>query len=152
MNSEERFSLRLTRGKRTYFFDIKKSVAGSLYIKISESKKSKKGFDRFSVVVFTEDLDQFADTFQKVLTKFYECKGAETMYNKGTDTGSDHSPGKSYMPWTHDDDNKLESLYCEGLTFNQLAQTFERSLGAITSRIKKLQLEDKYGTSVVFHS
>lgn len=52
---------------------------------------------------------------------------------------------KAYMPWTAEDDSKLEDLYCEGCSVRILAQVFERNIGAINSRIDKLELREKHG-------
>lgn len=50
----------------------------------------------------------------------------------------------AYMPWTQEDDNKLEQLFCEGKTTKELSGIFQRKQGAIRSRVKKLELEEKY--------
>lgn len=50
----------------------------------------------------------------------------------------------AYLPWTNDDDEKLELLYCEGKRTTELSQLFKRNKGAIESRIKKLELKEKY--------
>ena len=36
-------------------------------------------------------------------------------------------------------------MWCEGATTKELAEFFQRKPGAIISRIKKLELEEKYG-------
>jgi len=51
----------------------------------------------------------------------------------------------AYSRWTKEDDQKLELSYCEGLSINELSKLFGRNNGAIRSRIKKLELKDKYG-------
>lgn len=51
----------------------------------------------------------------------------------------------AYNPWTREMDAQLERLYCEGKTIEELAEKFQRTQGAIRSRIKKLELEEKYG-------
>lgn len=51
---------------------------------------------------------------------------------------------QAYLPWTKDDDEKLELLFCQGKKANELSEIFGRNSGAITSRIKKLGLYDKY--------
>jgi F-box protein 18 (helicase) len=51
----------------------------------------------------------------------------------------------AYSPWTEELDAMLEEAYCEGQTVAELSTTFERTHGAIRSRIKKLELELKYG-------
>ncbi|MEG2612970.1 MAG: hypothetical protein RR971_05720, partial [Alistipes sp.] len=50
----------------------------------------------------------------------------------------------AYKPWTHEDDDRLEQLFCEGKNTKELSAIFQRNRGAITSRIKKLELEHKY--------
>jgi len=50
----------------------------------------------------------------------------------------------AYLPWTSEDDQKLESLYCEGKEILELMDIFGRNRGAIESRIKKLELKEKY--------
>lgn len=50
----------------------------------------------------------------------------------------------AYMPWTQEDDDKLERLFCEGKTTKELSGIFQRKQGAIRSRVKKLELEEKY--------
>ena len=44
-----------------------------------------------------------------------------------------------------EDDAELERMWCEGATVDELAAHFQRKPGAIRSRIKKLELEEKYG-------
>ncbi len=51
---------------------------------------------------------------------------------------------QAYTPWTQEDDTKLELLFCEGKRTKELAQLFGRNEGAINSRIKKLELREKY--------
>jgi hypothetical protein len=49
----------------------------------------------------------------------------------------------AYSRWTEEDDKKLEMLYCEGQSINELSKLFERNNGAIRARIKKLELTEK---------
>jgi hypothetical protein len=41
----ELYTQKLTRGKRSYFFDIKQTEQKDFYIKITESKPSNNGFE-----------------------------------------------------------------------------------------------------------
>lgn len=50
----------------------------------------------------------------------------------------------AYIPWTQEDDDKLERLFCEGKTTKELSGIFQRKQGAIRSRVKKLELKEKY--------
>ena len=51
----------------------------------------------------------------------------------------------AYTPWTEEDDMTLTQMWCEGATTKELAAHFQRKPSAITSRIKKLELMEKYG-------
>lgn len=51
----------------------------------------------------------------------------------------------AYQPWSKSDDEKLEILYFAGKTTEELSVYFKRNKGAIQSRIKKLELVEKYG-------
>lgn len=146
MSENDIYSNKITKGSRTYFFDIKKSEKGDLYLKVSESKKTENGHEHHRLMVFDEDLKDFVEALKKSLTKFKELKEP-----KQTD-GKTYSVEKirethqqAYLPWTAEDDNKLELLFCEGKKAKELAEFFGRNTGAINSRIKKLELKEKYG-------
>jgi superfamily I DNA/RNA helicase len=48
-------------------------------------------------------------------------------------------------PWTSEQDDELTVMYCEGVNERDMARHFKRTTGGIRSRIKKLELADKYG-------
>ncbi|MFQ3546744.1 MAG: DUF3276 family protein [Termitinemataceae bacterium] len=78
----ELFSTKVSLQNRTYFFNVKENRMGDLYLNIVESKnKDTGGFERQSVVLFAEDLQEFLKGFDsslKVLEKAYrEKKRAE---------------------------------------------------------------------------
>lgn len=50
----------------------------------------------------------------------------------------------AYKPWTQELDDELTEMFCTGVKVKDLAIHFERTKGAIYSRIKKLELEEKY--------
>lgn len=146
MNNKEIYTDKLTKGKRTYFFDINKSEQGDLYLKITESKKTEDGFERHHIILFDEDINDFAALFGKTLVKLNELKPAPTTDGKKYSVEKiRQSHQQAYLPWTTEDDNKLEQLFCEGKKTKELAQIFGRQAGAINSRIKKLELREKYG-------
>lgn len=95
MELQELFSYKLTKGKRTYFFDIKESLTGDLYLNVSENKKTEHGYDRYRIMIFNEDLDQFADMFQRALRKLYEIKGTRSVYNSLKNDELDQPSAKS---------------------------------------------------------
>lgn len=64
----ELFSKVVQLDKRTYFFNVKENRFGDLYLNIVESKnKETGGFDRQSIVLFSEDLKDFLGGFDEAL-------------------------------------------------------------------------------------
>ena len=51
----------------------------------------------------------------------------------------------AYAPWSEEDDDTLTRMWCDGAEIEELAGRFQRKPGGIVSRIKKLELEEKYG-------
>jgi hypothetical protein len=97
-------------------------------------------------MVFDEDLKDFVETLEKSLTKFNELKEPKDSILYSVDKIRE-THQQAYLPWTTEDNNKLELLFCEGKKAKELAEIFGRNVGAINSRIKKLELKDKYGKS-----
>jgi hypothetical protein len=64
----EIFSVRATAGRRTYFFNVKENRHGDVFLNLVESKKSEEAdFERHSIIVFREDLENFLEGFQKAV-------------------------------------------------------------------------------------
>ena len=65
----EIFSSKITKGPRTYFFDIRKNERGDYYLTITETKKSFSGndFERRRIMVFEEDMLDFVESLQVTL-------------------------------------------------------------------------------------
>lgn len=147
MEHTELYTQKLTRGKRSYFFDIKQTEQKDFYIKITESKPSNNGFEHHRVMVFEEDIDDFMVSFTQCLANYHKLKEVQLIETKPktfSEIRGNHP--NAYMPWTTEDDEKLEGLYCVKKTVKQLALIFDRKEGAIESRIKKLGLKEKYGS------
>lgn len=51
----------------------------------------------------------------------------------------------AYKKWTPEDDDELIVLFCNAKTIQEMSEHFGRTQGSISSRIKKLELWDKYG-------
>jgi hypothetical protein len=75
-NDKELFSKKIkVRDNKFYFFDIKKSVNGNLYLLISESKKTKEGkYEHNRVMVYNEDIDDFVVSLDEVMREFRELE------------------------------------------------------------------------------
>jgi hypothetical protein len=64
----ELFSTKVALQNRTYFFNVKENRLGDLYLNIVESKnRDEGGFDRQSVILFAEDLQEFLQGFEDAL-------------------------------------------------------------------------------------
>jgi len=64
----ELFSTRVLLQNRTYFFNVKENRMGDLYLNIVESKNRDDGaFDRQSVILFADDLQEFLKGFDESL-------------------------------------------------------------------------------------
>jgi hypothetical protein len=64
----ELYSTRVGCEGRTYFFNVKENRMGDMFLTVVESKPNEsEGFERRSVVIFREDLQQFLKAFQGAL-------------------------------------------------------------------------------------
>ena len=64
----ELFSTKVLLQNRTYFFNVKENRMGDLYLNIVESKnRDEGGFDRQSVILFADDLQEFLKGFEESL-------------------------------------------------------------------------------------
>jgi len=78
----ELYSNKVILPNRTYFFNVKENRMGDLYLNIVESKnRDSGGFDRQSVILFADDLQEFLKGFDESL-KVLE-KAAREKKNTG---------------------------------------------------------------------
>jgi len=64
----EVFSSKANSENRTYFFNVKENRHGDLFLNIVESKKhGEEGFERRSVIVFEEDMEEFLSGFSQAV-------------------------------------------------------------------------------------
>lgn len=126
------------------FFDVKRSENGSLYLSVSESKRTDDGFEKHKILIFEEDIKDFKKVFNRAVRQLEKLTDPENEKKSYTLDDIREQHAQAYRPWSTEDDEKLEALFCEGKTVKELANIFERKEGAITSRIKKLELREKY--------
>ncbi len=141
MKNEDIFSTKFQSGNRTYFLDVKTTKDGDRYLKISESKRiGETEFERHQIIVFNEGIDKLTEKIIEVAEKIRTNEKSYSMDEKRK------AHRNAYQPWADEDDNRLELLYCKGKSVAELSKEFRRTSGAIRSRIKKLELREKYGT------
>jgi hypothetical protein len=64
----EIFSTKIILQNRSYFFNVKENRMGDLYLNIVESKNQETGgFERQSVILFADDLQEFLQGFDESL-------------------------------------------------------------------------------------
>ena len=76
---DEIFSKAVRAGKRTYFFDVKSTRGGDLYLTITESKKRFHDdgnfyFEKHKLFLYKEDFEKFSDGLSEVIDKIEELK------------------------------------------------------------------------------
>ena len=65
----EVFSSRVLTEKRTYFFNVKENRKGDLFLNMVESTKhGESGFERHSVIVYEEDIEDFIRELTKAVS------------------------------------------------------------------------------------
>jgi len=135
-------NIKIAAGKRTYFVDVKQTRERKKYLKISENKRLDDGkYERYGVIFFEEDINNLVDALRSALQHFPTYKRPESK-SRMEETKEKFS--NAYQPWTKEDDNKLTELFCQGKTLKELSDIFQRNIGAITSRIAKLNLKERY--------
>lgn len=74
---EEIFSNAVRAGRRTYFFDVKQTRKGDLYLTMTESKKvfDKEGtfhFEKHKLFLYKEDFEKFSEAFTQSIDYIHE--------------------------------------------------------------------------------
>ncbi len=68
-NQDVSFSSTLKAGRRTYFFDVKKTKNDEMFLTITESKKTtdmqtgEVKFDKHRIFLYNEDFEKFMESF-----------------------------------------------------------------------------------------
>ena len=131
----ELFSTSLAAGSRTYFLDVKESVNGSKYLKITESRRDPEGeFEHSRVMVYEEHIGQFLESLNQAVQFMTREEKAYSVEQLRLQHPS------AYARWTEEEDLSLKEAYEQGRTLSELAAQFGRQPGAIQSRLRKLGL------------
>lgn len=173
MSEEHSISEKITHGTHTYFFDVKKSKRDEWYLRITERRYDSSDFPDQRIFIFEDAINPFIDTFVDVLEKFHSLSKEKVKISKNTVDHDNNVPisaqntdksfndsaisnkeftfaeirtrfENAYRPWSKEDDNKLEILFCERKSVHELSNIFGRTRSSINSRIAKLELNEKY--------
>ncbi|MDR1251462.1 MAG: DUF3276 family protein [Treponema sp.] len=89
----ELFSTRVLLPNRTYFFNVKENRMGDLYLNIVESKNRETGgFERQSVILFADDLQEFLKGFDESLRVLEKAVREQRRSGHGEKTGRGEAP------------------------------------------------------------
>jgi len=70
---DEIYSKSVRAGKRTYFFDIKKTRGNDFYLTLTESKKTfedgREQFQKHKLFLYKEDFDKFMEGLEETIVK-----------------------------------------------------------------------------------
>jgi len=142
MENKTLYTNQFKAGRRNYFFDVKRTNTNNKYLAITESKKLEKDGDflKNTILIFEEDIEEFGAMMTTTLINFF--RNDEFRMSRMQELKSKHK--NAYKPWTQSEDLLLEELFCSQLKTKEISKQLERNRGAITSRINKLELRDKY--------
>ncbi|MDR1859039.1 MAG: DUF3276 family protein [Treponema sp.] len=105
----ELFSTRVLLPNRTYFFNVKENRMGDLYLNIVESKnRDTGGFDRQSVILFAEDLQEFLKGFDESLRVLEKEMRERRRASKAAarDAGDSEADGRHEKRGRHHGDDR----------------------------------------------
>ena len=125
----EIFTKKVTAGKRTYFFDVKKSSENDLYLVISESVYQSDGSHKHHrIMIFPEVAKEFQNALNETMQNIVKYPRKERKRNL---------PNRAGEKWKEYEVKKLVEEHKNGTNIQEIAILFERTTGAITSRLKK---------------
>jgi hypothetical protein len=97
--NDEIYSNSIRAGKRTYFFDVRKTRNGEMFLTITESKKIMKEegnfhFEKHKIFLYKEDFEKFTNGLNEALdfissSNGNEISGLETEYPDKSNTDED---------------------------------------------------------------
>lgn len=108
------------------------------------------GWINEDIPVWIEPFDRFASVvskIRKVMNWNNYCKSSIKEKSYTIAEKQKENP-KAYLPWDAEADNALKKLYEDGYAIDELAGLFERTQGAIRSRLKKLGLGGEFDPGV----
>ena len=93
----ELFSTKVGLQNRTYFFNVKENRLGDLYLNIVESKNREgEGFDRQSIILFAEDLQDFLQGFDESLRVLEKAERKKRRGSPKRDAPPHRDSGEQY--------------------------------------------------------
>ncbi|TFG83990.1 MAG: DUF3276 family protein [Spirochaetales bacterium] len=100
----EVFSTKMVCDGRTYFFNVKENRMGDLFLAIVESKPTDTSdtFERRSIVVFKENLQEFLKSFEKSLDAMDKAQAAKPPVHRRPKRPDDIDDRSRHEPARHE--------------------------------------------------
>ena len=89
-------------------------------------------------------IDEIVSESELIFEKIPSEKKSLTIKNPPDINAFRESFPKAYERWTPIDDERLEKLFCDKKSIDEIARIFQRQTSAIRARINKLELYEKY--------
>jgi len=91
--NDEIYSNSIRAGKRTYFFDVRQTRNGEMFLTITESKKIMKEegnfhYEKHKIFLYKEDFEKFTDGLNEALEFISNANNNEESIDKGDYSGS----------------------------------------------------------------
>lgn len=132
---------KIISGKRTYYFDLKRSENGRDYLLISERRQVEEDkYERQQIILFEEGLRKFGGMLMEMMLQF-EGKNKKKRLTEEEIAAVRKEYPNAFIPWTAEEDQTLLDMYKQGESVDVIAQHFLRKPSAISYRIKKLDVQ-----------
>ena len=136
---DEIFSTNVQLQNRTYFFNVKENRKGDLYLNMVESKNNDGGgFERQSIVIFADDLQQVLKGFDESL-RFMEKAAYEKKRARPPRPRSSDSGGRQDRPFKKFEDRERGGDRAEHRTY----RTRERAGTDRTARTDRTERPER---------
>jgi len=128
------WSERVTSGRSGYFFDVRETGRGRVFLSMTQSRQMEDGaWKHDRIVVFESGLDQFRKALQSAL----EVIDRESGDRRRAELEAIHRlHPKAFEKWSPEDDAELKRLAEEGLAPESIAAALGRTTRAVRMRLE----------------
>ena len=128
------WSERVTSGRSGYFFDVRETGRGRVFLSMTQSRQVEDGAWRHDrIVVFESGLDQFRKALQSAL----EVIDRESGDRRRAELEAIHRlHPKAFEKWSPEDDAELRRLAGEGRDPSSIAEALGRTERAVRMRLE----------------
>lgn len=134
------FTQSVQANKRLYAIDVLKTQYGDYYLNISEITERYNDTRRSNILIFQEDIENFAQAFQKVLSHLEHLSKTTPIASSQPSPSSISRTERTPIQWTPMRREALEILHAHGKSIPNMAAYFRCSEQDIRHKIQQFQL------------